>query len=146
MWLDPKKKKDMLTKRQQTYNNMPIEKRKEINKKKGSGGRKIVLNGIIRILIKYNIDISKLDLSTFPLEKYRNISKDKKTLRKYFIEQWLKENGIYVNLIEQIVWVTNGKINIKVDKDFIPDGYTIGLTQNTKCQKFKKGLKNVNVE
>lgn len=78
---------------------MPIEKRKEINKKKGSGGNKIVLCKVIKILKKYNVDISKLDLSKFPVEEYKSISKDKKTLRKFFIEQWLKQNGIYVDIV-----------------------------------------------
>lgn len=130
MWSDPEKKKNMLAKRQQTYNNMPAEKLKEINKKRGSGGNKIALCKVIKILKKYNVDISKLDLSKFPIEEYKSISKDKKTLRKFFIEQWLKQNGIYVDIVNQMVWVTNGKENKKANKNNIPDGYTIGLTMN----------------
>lgn len=78
---------------------MPAEKLKEINKKRGSGGNKIALCKVIKILKKYNVDIFKLDLSKFPIEEYKSISKDKKTLRKFFIEQWLKQNGIYVDIV-----------------------------------------------
>ena len=72
----------MLEKRRQTYNNMSDEKRKEINKKKGIDGKIHVMRSVIKILKKYCININTLDLSTFPIEQYKHISKDKKIYRR----------------------------------------------------------------
>lgn len=134
IWQDQLKKKQMLEKRRQTYNNMSDEKRKEINKKKGIDGKIHVMRSVIKILKKYCININKLDLSTFPIEQYKSISKDKKIYRKFIIEQWLKLNDIYIDIVGPIVWITNGKENKKVNKNDIPDGYVLGYTPNIKKQ------------
>ena len=41
--------------------------------------------------------------------------------------------NINVNLVQEIVWVTNGKQNIKVSKFNIPEGFHVG-----KIKSFKK--------
>ena len=129
MWNDPIKKQQMLTKRAEKYAAKTDEEIKEINKKKGSGKNKVILSSALKLLKKYNVDISMLKLETFPIDQYKSFSKDQKTARLFILENWLKTMNINIELITTLIWVTNGKINIKVAKNSIPTGFHIGLTQ-----------------
>jgi len=58
----------MLTKRAEKYAAKTDEEIKEINKKKGSGKNKVILSSALKLLKKYNVDISMLKLETFPID------------------------------------------------------------------------------
>lgn len=129
MWNDPNKKQHMLAKRAKKYALKTEEERRQINKKKGSGKNKLVLNWAIKALKKYGIDIQTLKLETFPFDEYKAISKDKRTCRLLILEKWLKSMNINIELVTTNIWVTDGKTNIKVSKNSIPSGFHVGLTQ-----------------
>lgn len=125
---------EMLEKRRQTYAKMPKEKIADINKRKGSGGKTRKINDCIK---KLKAICPLLDYIDFPFEQYICIHKDKKTLKLYVIEQYLKTKNINIDLIPEIVWVTNGEENKKVSKYNIPYGYQLGLTQyKTKKEEY----------
>lgn len=130
IWNNPTKKQQILAKRAKTYALKSKEERQKINKKRGSGKDKNIINSALKILKKYNINISTLNLESFPLKEYKSVSKNQRTRRLLILEKWLNSININVELVTTNIWVTNGKINIKTSKNFIPQGFYIGLTQS----------------
>ena len=91
---------------------------------------------IYKIFDKYKIfeKYPFITLDNFPYDEIFKIPYGYKTARLVFIEKWiLKMYNINVNLVQEIIWVTNGKQNIKVSKFNIPEGFHVG-----KIKSFKK--------